>query len=312
MLADYNVVRDLNEIVDLHATSDDRFTEGRPIHCGIGADFNVILDDDDPRLWNLDPLLARTRITEAVAADYNTGVERDPITQTASLAHDNVRMKHAVRADLHLFANKNTGKNHRPLADPRVRTDKSVRENSDAFAKNCAALDMGALTYRPVKFRYWTEKLQNFCECYIRIGTFKKIYRWTIFLVSDYAWGNDDCARPAVRQELLIARMAKKRDFPDTCFVDGSDFMNNDAAVAYDPPSDMISELTKRLAGRHLFFRPIVVDFDHLAGDIDGLIAIQDLRAFKDQREFFTFPNLGNDLFQFLENLRHHFVVFPL
>jgi len=277
MLADYNVVRDLNEIIDLHATSDDRFTEGRPIHCGIGADFNVILDDDDPRLGNLDPLLARASITEAVAADYDTGVERDPITQTAPLAHDNVRMKHAVRADLHLFADKHTGKNHRSLADARVRTDKSVRENGDAFAKICAALDMGALTHRPVKFRCRTEKLQNFCECYIRIRTFKKIYRWTIFLVSDHAGGNDDCARPAVRQELLITRMAKKRDFPGICFVDGSDFVNNDAAVPYDPPSDMISEFTKRLAGRHLLFHPIVVDLDHFIGDIDGLIAVQNL-----------------------------------
>ena len=46
-----------------------------------------------------------------------------------------------------------------------------------------------------------------------------------------------------------------------------------------------------------------VVNFDHLVGDVDALIAVKNLVALQDQGKFVGFPDLIDDLFQLFEDV---------
>src|SRR5215470_11316248 len=143
MLADDDVVRDLHEVVDFCSPSDDRLAECRSIDRGIGADFHVIFDHDYAGLRNLDALIASAGIAEAITADHRAGVKNDPVAQPASLAHNDVGMKHAARADVRLLADKHAGKNNRALAHLSTRTDIGIGKNCRSFGDARAAIDMG-------------------------------------------------------------------------------------------------------------------------------------------------------------------------
>src|SRR6266511_3880200 len=98
--------------------------------------------------------------------------------------------------------------------------------------------------------------------------------------------------------------MGKKSDFPWVGFVYGCNFMNNDAAVSDNLSVDMMGEFTERFACHHLFFHP--------TRDIGCLIAVQNLRALKNERKLLRLSYFSDDLFELLENFRHHLVIFPL
>jgi hypothetical protein len=49
---------------------------------------------------------------------------------------------------------------------------------------------------------------------------------------------------------------------------------------------------------------------DDLVGDIDGLIVVEDLRAFEDQGEFFRLADLANNLLKLLQNIIGHLSFF--
>jgi hypothetical protein len=44
--------------------------------------------------------------------------------------------------------------------------------------------------------------------------------------------------------------------------------VNEDTSVADNFATDMTSEIAQRLANHHLFFCPVIIGFDHPAGDI--------------------------------------------
>jgi hypothetical protein len=90
--------------------------------------------------------------------------------------------------------------------------------------------------------------------------------------------------------------VGQEGDFAGAGFVNWSNFVNYDATVSYDSPSDMIGEFTERFACRHLFLRPAVINLYHPTRDIGCLIAVQDLRAFEDQGKLLRFSYFVDDL----------------
>src|SRR6185437_9094359 len=109
--ANPHVVRDHDQIVELHAFLDHRVLDGSTINGGVGADLDVGTYDHGPGLRHLDPTTVLLRETEAVAADHGAGLDHGSRTDLHVAAHRHacdevrifgygcLRLDHAVRAD---------------------------------------------------------------------------------------------------------------------------------------------------------------------------------------------------------------------
>ena len=83
--ADADIVGDLHEVVDLGALADDRVGHGAAIDGGVGADLDVVLDDDAA---DLRQPLGRTRPgdeTEPLAPDLGAAENEHPVADQRAL-----------------------------------------------------------------------------------------------------------------------------------------------------------------------------------------------------------------------------------
>src|SRR6187549_1008911 len=86
--ADLNVVRDLDEIIDLCPVTNARFAEGASVNTGICADFHIVADRHRPDLRKFDvTVCAVADIAETVGTDDRSG------------------MNYTVVADFHIVVN---------------------------------------------------------------------------------------------------------------------------------------------------------------------------------------------------------------
>src|SRR3989338_2524459 len=100
VLADRRGVADLDEVVNLGAAADAGFADGGAVNGGAGLDFDVVFDNDRPRLRDLvvaAGVLAGEAV--AVAADDGGVLQNDAMSQLTMLAHYRVRVRHEVVAD---------------------------------------------------------------------------------------------------------------------------------------------------------------------------------------------------------------------
>src|SRR5262245_26022951 len=78
--SDRDVVRDLHQIVDLGPLPDHGVTNGPAIDGGVGADLDVVLDDDARNLRNLVRPARAAHKAEAILANGAARVDDDPVT----------------------------------------------------------------------------------------------------------------------------------------------------------------------------------------------------------------------------------------
>ena len=94
-----HVVRDLDQVVHLHAVLDDRVAQRATVHRGVGADLDVVADERTADLRNLDPAVARLGDAETVAADHHARMQDAPRADAAARVDDDVRVQPRVLAD---------------------------------------------------------------------------------------------------------------------------------------------------------------------------------------------------------------------
>src|ERR1019366_6780570 len=96
--ADFDVVRDLDEVVNFRAFADDRRAQRSAINRHVGADFHVVADDDISDLRHFAVNAAVLHVTEAVRANHRAGMNAD------ALADFRMRINGDVRKQIHLVA----------------------------------------------------------------------------------------------------------------------------------------------------------------------------------------------------------------
>ncbi len=93
MLADLHVVCNLHQIVDLRATTDPGLAESRTIDADVGAELDIVLENDDPDLRHLVVDAVNGRETKAVGADHSPRVDDAPIPDTAIILDHHPRVR---------------------------------------------------------------------------------------------------------------------------------------------------------------------------------------------------------------------------
>src|SRR5437899_5501249 len=120
--ADANIVGDLHQIVDLGALSDDGVGHRAAIDGRVGADLDVVLDDDAADLRHALRSLGAGHEAEAVLADPCAAMDDDAVADQ-SILDAGARTDVAVAADLAGAANDGVGRDDRAGAYGSTRTD---------------------------------------------------------------------------------------------------------------------------------------------------------------------------------------------
>src|ERR1700677_2403333 len=125
-----HVVPDLHEVVDPSAGADDRVFQGATIDGGVGADLDIVLDQDAAELGDALEAVQCWREAEAFLADADAGVDVDPIADQC-VGQRRVRADPHIAADFHTVADYNHGADAAAWADRDVLTDDRERPDLD-------------------------------------------------------------------------------------------------------------------------------------------------------------------------------------
>jgi hypothetical protein len=117
--ADPAVVADVDEVVDLGPLADAGLFESAAVDGGVGADLDVVFDDQGALLGKLG-VSAGCRIAdiaEAVCAEDSTGVDNDAVAESDAGVDGDARMEDAVPADRDIICKNTAGGDGCTLAD---------------------------------------------------------------------------------------------------------------------------------------------------------------------------------------------------
>ena len=109
VLADFDVVRNLNQVVQFDPAANDRGLQRSAIDAGIRADFDIIFDDDSSHLRELDMTLAVTDETKSIRADHCAGMDDDAVSDRHVFVDDDSWIQRALAADEGCFADVASG-----------------------------------------------------------------------------------------------------------------------------------------------------------------------------------------------------------
>jgi len=124
IFSDDHIVCDHDEVVNLGALADDGATVAGAVHGDVGADLHLVLDLHVADLWDLlVGALGGLDVAEAVGADHDPAVERDPIAEDAAVQDSHARVEEAVLPDARALADKDEWSQDASRADGRCGLD---------------------------------------------------------------------------------------------------------------------------------------------------------------------------------------------
>src|SRR5687768_18418154 len=129
---DANVVRDVNEVVDLRPGANNCVVNAAAIDRGVRPDLDVLLDDAAADVGDLVVRAITKHVTEAVTADARAGVNDDasadgsPAIQRDTRVEPNVGAESDAGADHSMGVDPGAIADHCTLADDGVWSDRDV------------------------------------------------------------------------------------------------------------------------------------------------------------------------------------------
>src|SRR5208282_1364972 len=119
--ANFDVVRDLHEVINLRAFADDRRAERAAVNR------HVVADDDVADLRHLAVNVAVLHVTEAVRTNHRAGVNAHALADFRVRINSDVRKQIHVVGQLAVVADKIAGLQDRPRADAHALADNTMR-----------------------------------------------------------------------------------------------------------------------------------------------------------------------------------------
>src|SRR5262249_45590563 len=141
VLVHLDVVTHLHEIVDLGAGADHRGARGRAVDARVGADLDVVADQDGAHLRHLVGHVAVTHVAEAVGPDHRAGMDGDALAEHAILAYHHARIEPRLLAETRAASDVGAGHDHAIVAHRRPFFDHRVRTERDALAHRGPRID---------------------------------------------------------------------------------------------------------------------------------------------------------------------------
>src|SRR6478752_1477163 len=128
---DDDVMADLDQIIELAAFSDHGIAQAAAIDTGIGADFDVVLNDHPRKLRDLGMALRARHEAETILSDPHAGMQNDAVADQ-SMGNRDVRADRAITADPNVGTDRGLRADQRSSADFGTRSDRRPRIDGDA------------------------------------------------------------------------------------------------------------------------------------------------------------------------------------
>ncbi len=136
---------DLHQVIQFASVTDHGFIALGTVDAGVGTDFHVVTDANDPDLRHLDDaraLLGRFRpIAEAVGSDHGIGMDDATVTHDATIADHHAGPKNTIRPHTGVIKNSHTMMQHGAAADRRTRADHTEGPDPHMVAQMCAFMN---------------------------------------------------------------------------------------------------------------------------------------------------------------------------
>ncbi len=162
VFADLGGVTYLYEVVDLGAAANACLADGCAIDGRVGADFDVVFEDDNTGLHDL--VVAAVvffRISVAIGADLGSVLEDHVVADAAELADGHVSVGLEVIADARATVDMDEGINRAVLSDLHVVFDDDERADRCALAYLCRRCDPCRWIYSMCLPRCFVEDLDS-------------------------------------------------------------------------------------------------------------------------------------------------------
>jgi hypothetical protein len=127
MPANDDVMRHVDQIINLRALADDGGPERATVNGRIGADLDVVVDDDIADLQHFAVAAFVENITIAVGADDSAGVDADAMTDLALRINDDIGKEANIVAELAITADMVASHEHGADAQPHTLADDAIR-----------------------------------------------------------------------------------------------------------------------------------------------------------------------------------------
>ena len=117
VLTDFNIMGNLNEVVELHALVDVCRTHSSTVNGGVGANFHVVVDNHVSYLCNFLISGSSGSKSEAVGTNYSTCVNDTAVADSAAVIDFHAGIEDYVVADCHAITHINLGIYFHMLSD---------------------------------------------------------------------------------------------------------------------------------------------------------------------------------------------------
>ena len=128
----------MHEVVDFCAAANACFADGGTVDCGVGADFDVIFENDNS---GLNDLVIRAvvlfGISEPISTDLRPILKNDVVAKHAELANGDVRIGLEVVANTNTAADMDKGVNRTVASNLNVILDHHIRADGSSFSNLC-------------------------------------------------------------------------------------------------------------------------------------------------------------------------------
>ena len=100
VFTDFYVMGDLNKIIYLCALPDNCFSQRSPVNGGIGADLDIVFNNDCPGLGDLDvAFIFVLQISESIRSDYTTVMNYHMVADADTFPKGSMGMNKTLAAD---------------------------------------------------------------------------------------------------------------------------------------------------------------------------------------------------------------------
>ncbi len=143
-----DIMTNLDLIIQLHASLDNRIPQRAAIDAGVGSNLNIILQHHTTGLRNLQMLTTCPCITEAIRADDGPSLQDHAVSQLRAILNDDIGVNDAIPSDTNPMTNDHARTNDRMIADLNLRPNHDMSADIDMRAQfgrlmeNCGIVNM--------------------------------------------------------------------------------------------------------------------------------------------------------------------------
>jgi len=234
--ANVGIVADGNQVAHFCTVTDDGIAESAAVDGTVGADFDIVFDENAANLGDFVMNAAVGGIAETILADYGAGMDNDAIANSATVVNCYVRINYAISTDFGGRADGAVGIDAGIIADLSLGRDNDKIVDIDIFPDLSGRIDAGPFAKADgFVFAMAVDQHYDLHKSIIRVVTADQGV-----LRVGYIFADHDSRSGALAHLLFVFGVGQKADIAGIRFIEGGSTGNNDVFIAKNSTIDVL------------------------------------------------------------------------